>query len=143
MSENPWQQRNQIGKSSEETRAGKYIKIGFFICCVSDTHLESRMNVQIPDTPFLNVFQDEILAILSHTILYRIKGKNCTVSSKKSKTFYLNNIPKSDRGKKNKDNQIIDSLLQQIHFVIIAMFTGKNLLIYVYLIMHQSKCQSS
>lgn len=29
MSENPWQQRNQIGKSSEETRAGKYIKIGF------------------------------------------------------------------------------------------------------------------
>lgn len=43
--------------------------MGLFICCVSNTHLESRMNPQTPDTQFdvflnVNIFQDGALAML-------------------------------------------------------------------------------
>lgn len=89
MSENPWQQRNQIGKSSEKTRGGKYIKMGLFICCVSNTHLESRMNPQMPDTQFdiflnVNIFHDGKLAMLSN-ILFGNKGKTNMDSSKEKR----------------------------------------------------------
>lgn len=48
--------------------------MGLFIRCVSNTHLESRMNSQMPDTQFdvflnVNIFQDGKLAkLLKHTI---------------------------------------------------------------------------
>lgn len=79
MNENPWQQRNQIGKSSEKTRGGKYIKMGLFICCVLNTHLESKMNLQMPDTGFdiflnVNIIHNSKLAKFSNR-LFRNKGK--------------------------------------------------------------------
>lgn len=63
--------------------------MGLFICCVSNTHLESRMNPQMPDTQFdiflnVNIFHDGKLAMLSN-ILFGNKGKTNMDSSKEKR----------------------------------------------------------
>lgn len=48
----------RLGSQVRKQEASKYIKMGLFICCVSNTHLES-VNPQMPDTHF-DVFLNAI-----------------------------------------------------------------------------------
>lgn len=72
--------------------------MGLFICCVSNSHLESRMNPQMPDTQFtvflnVKVFQDGKQAMLSKSIYLGTKGKWTWIHQKKNwKLLHLDNI---------------------------------------------------